>query len=96
MAYREFEARAVREGPPRGSKADLVEYTLEHVSSPFGISDIERLCSNVSRDMIRVVMKRWQDEGQIEVSGGVDAHLRTIRIIESQDSRPRFVTAYPR
>jgi Fic family protein len=79
IAYREFEERAERERPPRGSKADLVAHALERVVSPFGIADIERLCPSVSRDMIRVVMNRWRDEGRIEVLGrGRDAKWRHI------------------
>ena len=66
LAYREFEERARRTRPARGSKAELVAYALEHVTSPFAIADIERLCPSVSRDMIRVVMNRWKREGRIE------------------------------
>lgn len=67
IAYREFEERAGRERPARGSKTDQVAYALENVPSPFGIADIERLCPNVSRDMIRVVMNRWREEGRLKV-----------------------------
>ena len=78
-AYREFEDRAGRERPARGSKAGLIEYALANVQSPFGIADLERLCPNVSRDMIRVVMNRWRDEGRIEVlSRGRDAKWRRL------------------
>lgn len=74
MAYREFEERAARERPRRGSKAEIVEYALEHVESPFGIADIQRLCPNVSRDMIRVVMNRWRKKRKLKVLGrGRDA-----------------------
>jgi len=78
-AYREFEDRAGRERPARGSKAGLIEYALANAQSPFGIADLERLCPNVSRDMIRVVMNRWRDEGRIEVlSRGRDAKWRRL------------------
>ncbi len=74
IAYREFEERASRERPVRGSKADLAACALETVKSPFGIADIERLCPNVSRGMIRVVMNRWKKEGRLKVLGrGRDA-----------------------
>ena len=77
MAYREFGERAARERPTRGSKADLVAYALEHVPSPFGIADIERLCPNVSREMIRVGMTQWREEGRLEILGrGRDARWR--------------------
>jgi Fic family protein len=77
MAYRELEERAARQRPARGAKAELVAYALEHVTSPFGIADIERLCPSVSRDMIRVVMNRWRQEGRLESLGrGRDAQWR--------------------
>jgi Fic family protein len=73
-AYREFEERAERQRPARGSKADLVDYALASAPSPFGISDVQRLCPNVSRDMIRVVMNRWRKEGRLKAIGrGRDA-----------------------
>ena len=72
--YREFEERAERQRPARGAKADLISYALGNVPSPFGISDVERLCPNVSRDMIRVVMNRWRKDGKLKVIGrGRDA-----------------------
>jgi Fic family protein len=78
-AYREFEERAERQRPSRGSKADLINYALENVPSPFGISDVQRLCPNVSRDMIRVVMNRWRKEGRLKVMGrGRDAQWERI------------------
>ena len=73
-AYREFEDRAGRQRPVRGAKSELVEYALKHVTGPFGIADIERLCPNVSREMIRKVMNRWRSEGRLEMLGkGRDA-----------------------
>jgi len=79
IAYREFEERTARERPARGSKADLVAYALEHVPSPFGIADVEQLCPNVSREMIRVVMNRWRKEGRLKVLGrGRDARWRRL------------------
>lgn len=78
-AYREFEERASRERPARGAKADLVAYALENVPSPFGIADLERLCPNVSRDTIRVVMNRWRKAGRLEILGrGRDAKWRRL------------------
>jgi Fic family protein len=79
MAYREFEERAGRERPAQGSKTDLVAYALGNVQGPFGIADIERLCPNVSREMIRIVMNRWRSEGRIEMLGrGRDAKWRRL------------------
>ena len=39
------------------------------MTAPFGISDLERLCPNVSRDMIRLVMNRWREQGRLEMLG---------------------------
>ena len=73
-AYREFEERADRQRPKRGSKTDLIEYALQNIIGPFGIADIERLCPNVSRDTIRLAMNRWRDEGRLKMLGkGRDA-----------------------
>ncbi len=73
-AYREFEERAGRQRPERGSKTELVEYALQNLIGPFGIADLERLCPNVSRDTIRLVMNRWREEGRLEILGkGRDA-----------------------
>jgi Fic family protein len=78
-AYREFEERAGRERPKRGSKTDLVEYALESLMSPFGIADVERLCPNVSRDTIRLVMNRWRQTGRLEMLGkGRDAKWQRV------------------
>ena len=79
LAYREFEERAARQRPVRGSKADLIAYALEHVPSPFGIADVERLCPNVSREMVRIVMNRWRKQGRLEILGrGRDARWRRL------------------
>lgn len=79
MAYREFEERAGRERPARGSKAELIAYALANVPSPLGIADVERLCPSVSREMIRVVMNRWRKEGRLQALGrGRDARWRRV------------------
>ncbi len=77
MAYREFEERAGRQRPKRGSKTELVECALQNMLSPFGIADVESLCPNVSRDTIRLVMNRWRGDGKLEILGkGRDARWR--------------------
>ena len=76
-AYREFEERAERQRPKRGSKTDLVEYVLQSMINPFGIADVEQLCPSVSRDTIRLVMNRWREQGRLEMLGkGRDAKWR--------------------
>jgi Fic family protein len=73
-AYKEFEDRVGKTASPKGAKSALVNHALENVPSPFRISDIERRCPNVGRDMIRVVMNRWRKEGKLKALGrGRDA-----------------------
>jgi Fic family protein len=73
-AYKEFEERVGKAASPKGAKSELVNHALINIPSPFRISDIERLCPSVSRDMIRVVMNRWREEGKLKAIGrGRDA-----------------------
>ena len=63
-----------RQRPKHGSKTELVEYALQNMISPFGIADVKRLCPNVSRDTIRLVMNRRRQEGRLEmIEKGRDA-----------------------
>jgi predicted transcriptional regulator of viral defense system len=55
----------------------MVEYALENMMGRFGIADVERICPNVSRDTIRLVMNRWRNQGRLEMLGkGRDAKWR--------------------
>jgi Fic family protein len=79
MAYREFEERAGRARPLRGSKTDLVEAAIESMGGSFGIADVERQCPSVGRDLIRRVMNRWRDEGSLEMlTRGRDARWQKV------------------
>jgi len=68
-AYRDFEDRfgALRIG--RGSKTDLIEAAVQRRVGPFAISDLEGDCPGVSRDWVRIVLRRLRDEGKIVVRG---------------------------
>lgn len=68
-AYREFEERVGTLSRGRGAKADLVEEAVRRRVTPFAISDIEAECPGVSRDWIRVVLRRMRDEGEIVPQG---------------------------
>ena len=79
LAYREFEARASLQPPRRGTKTELVEHALNNLKGIFGIADVERLCPNVSRDTIRLVMNRWRQAGKLAILGkGRDAKWRRL------------------
>ena len=68
-AYREFEERVgtLREG--RGAKQDMVEAAVLRRIGPFAISDIEADCPGVSRDWVRVVLRRMRNEARIAPQG---------------------------
>lgn len=68
-AYRLFEERAGEVRSPRGAKTALVEEAIRGLAGPFGVTDLERLCPGVSRDMIRRVLRTLQKAGQVECLG---------------------------
>lgn len=68
-AYKEFEQRVgeIQEAP--GAKTALVEQAVRRRVRPFAISDIEAECPDVSRDMVRHVLRQMKGRGEIVVSG---------------------------
>ncbi len=67
-AYREFEERVGVITTSRGSKTELIRAAVNRKMAPFSISDIESDCPGISRDMIRQVLRKMRDEGEIAVS----------------------------
>lgn len=67
--YAEFEQRAVQIKSPRGAKTEMVEHAIETIGSEFRITDLERACPAVSRDMIRRLLRDLKAEGRIECVG---------------------------
>lgn len=68
-AYKEFEARAGNIKPVRGAKTEIVINAIEKQIGEFTISDIEKECLVVSRDMIRVIFRQLQKERKIRCLG---------------------------
>ena len=68
-AYREFEERVHRVRTVPGAKTEQVRLAVSRRSQPFAISDIEAECAEVSRDMVRHVLRQMREEGLIEVIG---------------------------
>lgn len=68
-AYREFEERVGTIRTSRGSKTEQVQKAVERKIAPFAISDIERDCPGVSRDMIRLVLRQLRNSGAITPQG---------------------------
>ncbi len=69
MAYQEFESRVGQMKSPRGSKTELIESTIEGFDKEFTLSDLEKACPGVSRDMIRIVLRDLQHEKKVDCLG---------------------------
>src|SRR3989304_6660480 len=52
-AYREFEERVGQIKGPRGAKTELIISAINFFSGEFTLSDLDRACPGVSRDMVR-------------------------------------------
>ncbi len=68
-AYREFEQRVGTLRSGRGAKTDQIEQAIARRVTAFSISDLEADCPGVSKDWIRIVLRRLRDEGRIVVKG---------------------------
>ena len=68
-AYGEFAQRAGQVKSRRGAETELVEHTIESTSGEFTITDVERACPGVSRDMIRRLLRDLKAAGRIECLG---------------------------
>jgi len=68
-AYVQFEERAGQTKSPRGAKTALIEVAVLSFVGEFGLSDVERVCPGVSRDMVRRVLQEMQRAGKIECLG---------------------------
>jgi len=67
--YRQFEERLGEVKAPRGSKTQLVEEAVAKMTGPFRLAELREACPSVSVDMVRKVVRRLQDEGQIVCEG---------------------------
>lgn len=68
-AYVQFEERAGEIKSPRGAKTALIESSVVSLVGEFGLSDVERVCPGVSRDMVRRVLQAMRREEKIECLG---------------------------
>ncbi len=68
-AYREFEERVGQIKSPRGAKTELVESAINAFSGEFTLSQLERACPGVSRDMVRRVLREMKKAKKIECIG---------------------------
>ncbi len=68
-AYADFQERFDRQREAPGSKTKRVMDAVEGFETDFSISELERVCPNVSRDMIRHVLFQLRDQEKIEAVG---------------------------
>ena len=64
-AYGEFEGRFERVSKGHGSKTDMIRNAIEGFIADFSITDVEKACPKVSRDMIRHVLGQLRETGVI-------------------------------
>ncbi len=76
-AYSEFIERIEKDGMARGGKTELVTTTVKKFKSEFTLSQLQGKCPEVSRDMIRKVLRDLKKDGQVVSSGrGLAARWR--------------------
>lgn len=68
-AYKDLEMRVGKIRKGKGSKTDQIRQAVERKFNLFSISDIERECAGISRDMVRRVLRQMRDEGLIQNTG---------------------------
>ena len=72
-AYVDFVERVGDIKAPRGEKRDVVEASitrlLDRKKAAFSLSELDQLCPDVSRDMVRHVVREQQAMGKIECQG---------------------------
>jgi Fic family protein len=68
-AYREFEERVGETGSPRGAKTELLQAAIKAMPREFSVSELEKACPGISRDMVRRVLRRLRKEGKLEILG---------------------------
>ncbi len=79
-AYREFEERVGQVRTGRGAKTQQVREAVLARRIPFSISEIEAACAGVSRDTVRLVLRKLKDEGLIASTGkGRSARWRRVK-----------------
>lgn len=69
LAYAEFESRVNQTASPKGAKTEMIEAAIRSMSESFTLSELERTCPGVSREMVRRVLRRLQQAGAVESLG---------------------------
>lgn len=69
IAYQEFESRLNTLTAPKGSKTEIVLQSINNQVKVFQISDIERNCPAVSRELIRKILSNLKKENKVICNG---------------------------
>ncbi|MGA1794405.1 MAG: Fic family protein [bacterium] len=68
-AYKEFEERLDHVETPRGAKTEMIEAAVNGFLGDFTLTQLERTCPAVSRDMIRRILRELKKAGHVECLG---------------------------
>lgn len=68
-AYKEFEQRVGTIHPGKGSKTEEIIQVVSEKIGPFAISEIEATLPEISRDMIKIVLRQLKEEGKLSIVG---------------------------
>jgi len=68
-AYKEFERRVGDVAVPKGAKTDRVQEAVRTFPTDFTLGDLERACPEVSRDMVRRVLRDLKAANEVECLG---------------------------
>jgi Fic family protein len=68
-AYKEFERRVGEVAAPKGAKTDRVQDAVRAFPGDFTLSELERACPEVSRDMVRRVLRDLKAADKVECLG---------------------------
>ena len=68
-AYRDFEDRVGSTHEPRGAKTEIVQAAIGKLRGTFTLSEVERACPGVSRDMVRKVLRDMKKSGLLSCLG---------------------------
>jgi Fic family protein len=68
-AYREFEERVSQLKSRRGAKTEQVISAMSSMQKEFTVSELEKVCPGVSRDMVRRVLRQLRNDGKVESLG---------------------------
>ena len=68
-ASKEFRERAGTIRKLRGAKTEQIKAWVERQLVPFAISDVDRDCPGISREMIRLVLNDLREQGMLRLEG---------------------------